>query len=212
MEDVMVVEKSNLTPGKSGVSKGLVAISAAAIILAIAAIVFAYVTYVKSVSTESSFAELEQSFEDLQKSYDSISEKFAEQDKVNKQYFNAQIFAALAHDMESGAVVTDNFKIESIIFWKTLTSMGTSGAKIDLGMQPSTALRYQGEGKFDYSDRELRVMTQSILDQAGTYYEMVRQEYMDYAPKWNEIEHEITVQNYPLGTYKDGKFKLVGEE
>lgn len=89
--------------------------------------------------------------------------------------------------------------------------MGTSGSDIDLSTQPLIDAKYEGQGHFDLTDRELKVMIEDLLKDTETYFESIREIYIDYLPEWKSLSHTVSIQNYELGTYSDGVFKLKGE-
>ncbi|WP_379143714.1 hypothetical protein [Paenibacillus sp. sgz500992] len=180
------------------------------LLITVASVTFSIFSFMKSRSIEEKFTELSNKFELANSEFKTQNQAFQSQDITNKQFINALVFNALQHDMEDG-VVTDNFVINKITFRKTLSAMGTSGSDIDLSTQPLIDAKYEGQGHFDLTDRELKVMIEDLLKDTETYFESIREIYIDYLPEWKSLSHTVSIQNYELGTYSDGVFKLKGE-
>lgn len=180
------------------------------IVIALVAIAFSLLMYKENSAMKKEANKVKTSFSILQNDFDSLKNKFASQDTVNKQFLNGILFTSIQHDMES-SIVTDDLTISKISFWDTITKMGTSGTWIDIDVQPDMASSYQGKGKFNLPDRELKGKIDDLMQQAESFYELRRETYLKESPEWSKLEHKITIKNYEIGTYKDGKLKLKGE-
>ncbi|TLS53378.1 hypothetical protein FE782_03660 [Paenibacillus antri] len=111
----------------------------------------------------------------------------------------------LSHTMEGG-IVTDDFVLEKVLFLEDAN--GDFRISMDISNQPTMALSYSGQGSYTTTDRELKGKILGIIESAGNYYTNNK---LDGSPKWEEATVHVTVQNYELGTYSAGEFKLKGE-
>ena len=187
---------------KSLIRKSILSIFIVVFVLLISSAALSYYIYyslqnkLNSVSSE------------LQKTKDSISQLEAK----NKSDLNRLdaitdelSMSRFEHNIESG-IVTDNFYVQkaSFAFDKTKGVVAT----IDINTQPSMRLKYKGQSSFDVPDRELKGMlddiSKKVADSYSNYFKGT-----GYAT--DKATYIITIQNYELGTYTNGQFKLKGE-
>jgi hypothetical protein len=118
---------------------------------------------------------------------------------------NSASLASFQHNVEDG-IVTESLVVHKL----SLHSDGNivSGI-IDITTQPTLALKYSGLGKFDVQDRELKGMVTDLVKKTQESYAS----YFDESkyPKWADGEYTLTIQNYEIGNYAKGVFKLKGE-
>lgn len=108
----------------------------------------------------------------------------------------------------SEGIVTDDLIIHKAV----LTNSDKEKLKgtIDISLQPNMFDKYEGSGKFSVSDRELKSMLLSLMEELGRHYNDVAGG-DENLPKWETAEIRLTIQNYDLGTYENGEIKLKGE-
>lgn len=207
LNEPVLIKKQNVRPGTKGKNIYIIVLL---LVLTVVSVTFSIFSFMKSHSVERQFKDLSYKFKLADTEFKAQQETFKSQDKSNKQFINTLIFNAIQHDMEGG-VATEKLVLDKITFWKTLSDMGTSGTNIDVSTQPIIDDKYEGHGQFDLTDRELKSMLEDLLNSTETYYETIRETYKEYLPEWKSITHTISIQNYELGTYSDGVFKLKAE-
>jgi hypothetical protein len=148
--------------------------------------------------TRSNFAATYLKLDNLEKKNDS---DLARLDSLE----NSMNLTSFQHDVEEG-VVTENLVVNKL----TVRSDGTIvRGVVDFTTQPTIALKYTGLGKFDVPDRELKGMVTDLIKKIQESYAS----YFDESkfPKWSDGEYSLTIQNYEIGNYSKGVFKLKGE-
>ncbi|MGD9678339.1 MAG: hypothetical protein AB7V16_08350 [Vulcanibacillus sp.] len=109
----------------------------------------------------------------------------------------------LSFDASEG-VVTDKVVIQK-------ASLYTVGdilyGYVDIRPQPSYSSYFQGQGKFNLSDRELKAMIGEALTELEEYIEPISM----YNIKMDGGTIDITSNNYSVAKYKDGVVTLAGE-
>lgn len=78
---------------------------------------------------------------------------------------------------------------------------------IDIRPQPSYNSYFQGQGKFNLSDRELRAMIEEVVAELEDYISPISM----YNIKMEGGKINITANNYSIAEYEDGKVTLAGE-
>lgn len=98
----------------------------------------------------------------------------------------------------SGNIVTDDLYIDRAML--TVNNNKISG-RVDILAQPAFVLNYKGRGRFDLSDRELSASLLSLMKSfesaIGSY--------------GSAGDIDVTIQNYEVATYSQGKISLIGE-
>lgn len=141
---------------------------------------------------------------DLQSQLEQLkSEKAAMQAKVDDSY-KWLGFQAFNHNFEGAA--TDNFAVDKVVLQY---STGTLKGYLDLSPQPDLFTKYKGDGKFDVPDRELKSMLLANVEQLRDAYN--NNFANETVPPWDKGEIFITVKNYDVGTFSNGKITLKGE-
>ncbi|SCW82807.1 hypothetical protein SAMN04487970_10599 [Paenibacillus tianmuensis] len=138
-----------------------------------------------------------------------IKEKVSSIDfeKIQKNQKGLQednMLAKLQHEIEGG-VVTNDFVVQKI---KLYFLDGKMSGTIDLSAQPELTVKYNGQGKFDIQDRELKGMIEDILKEVSKVYADLP---LGRFPSWDKTEFKITVKNYEVATYTNSSLKLKGE-
>ncbi|WP_164762967.1 hypothetical protein [Paenibacillus humicus] len=102
---------------------------------------------------------------------------------------------AFQHAVEKAAV-TDDFIVNRVL-------MNSNLSYIDISLQPSVALAYKGQGKFDLQAEELKDKIIAIMD-------VIKPVYGNYNldGDWDARTYKVTIQNYVIGTYKNGTVNL----
>jgi paraquat-inducible protein B len=118
---------------------------------------------------------------------------------------NREIIIRTEHIFDGG-VVTDELVLNKITFTPSL--LPKVDAIIDVDTQPSTTLKYQGKGKFDMADRELKDMVVALLEQLKREYNETIDATKLKSNKWETGEFTVTIKNYEIGKYKDGVFTV----
>ncbi|MGR6760893.1 hypothetical protein ACU1JV_03440 [Paenibacillus sp. T2-29] len=177
-----------------------------ATILAGVAIVAAIVLFVVNHNLKAQVSSLKTENAALAKSVDDVK---AAQDTNAQEiatYKSVAYMTEAAHVIE-GSVVTDDFVVDRIYF--NQTDGGALGSvTMDVTNQPPMALAYKGKGAYTVGDRELRAKADSLIAAAKKYYGEA-----PGMPKWTDSTAvSLSVQNYDIGSYADGEFKLVGEK
>jgi hypothetical protein len=141
--------------------------------------------------------------------------------EISKRQYDALLnnidMLDLQHSIENGGVVTDDFVVNKIKIFNLVglgegTDIEELSMYIDLDSQPSMNQYYKGKGKFDLSDRELKVAVNSVLDKVKEKWEQNFKWNMDKDyNKFEEGTHYLTFKNYEIGTIEHGEFKLIGE-
>lgn len=109
----------------------------------------------------------------------------------------------LSFDASEG-VVTDKIVIQKA----SLYSLGDIlYGYIDIRPQPSYNSYFQGQGKFNLSDRELKAMIEEIMAELKDYISPISM----YNLKMEGGTINITANNYSVAEYSDGKVTLAGE-
>jgi hypothetical protein len=125
-----------------------------------------------------------------------------------KAAYNESTLTLFDRNVE-GSLVTDEITIERL---RTSMRDGKVNMRMDIGTQPTMALKYKGQGKFDLSDRELKVMVTGLLDQVSQEYGALAKARADVKlPAWDSVTVGVTIKNYEIGTLSGGAFKLKGE-
>lgn len=101
----------------------------------------------------------------------------------------------------SGNVVTDDLYIDRALL---ITENGKISGRIDVLPQPAFILNYEGQGRFNVSDRELNA---SLLQLIRAFEDSIR----SFGSFGSIDEIEISIQNYDIATYSQRKITLVGE-
>jgi hypothetical protein len=120
------------------------------------------------------------------------------------------LYGIMEHGMEVG-IVTDDLYVSKITFWGTITTPSTTGTTIDIEMQPKNLLKHKGAGKLDFSDREIKSMMDDLFKKLEASYTDFKTKYLQDTPDWKKLQHRVTIQNYEIGTFTNGAFKLKGE-
>ncbi|WP_046214795.1 hypothetical protein [Paenibacillus wulumuqiensis] len=133
-------------------------------------------------------------------------------DKANVLFEDVKIlkaneaFQRLAHTVE-GAYTTEDFIVERINFYTNKDNTKLIGVTLNLTPQSKMALLYKDAGQFAISDREFRAKLEPFIPEIKKYYGV----FSDTLPWGNNVNATITVRNYEVATYKDGKLILTGE-
>lgn len=123
----------------------------------------------------------------------------------------------LQHSIENGGIVTNDFIVDKIKIYnlenlKEGTDIEELSMYIDLDSQPSMSRHYEGNGKFDLSDRELKVAVSDILESIKVKWDRNFRWNIDKDyNKFEEGTHYVTYKNYEVGTVENGEFILIGE-
>jgi hypothetical protein len=177
-----------------------------ATILAGVAVVAAIVLFVVNNSLRAQIASLKTENTALAKSVDDV--KAAQEGNAQEiaTYKSVAYMTEAAHVIE-GSVVTDDFVVDRIYFNQT-GSGELDSVTMDVTNQPPMALAYKGKGAYTVGDRELRAKADSLIAAAKKYYGDA-----PGLPKWTDSTAvNLSVQNYDIGNFTDGEFKLVGEQ
>jgi hypothetical protein len=109
----------------------------------------------------------------------------------------------LSFDASEG-VVTDKIVIQKV----SLYSIGDIiYGYIDIRPQPSYNSYFQGQGKFNLSDREIKAMIEEVMVELKDYMSSISM----YNLKMEGGTLDITANNYSVAQYIDGKVILAGE-
>ncbi len=101
----------------------------------------------------------------------------------------------------SGGVVTNQLIVEKAQF------LSNDIASIDMTSQPRFSLNYEGEGRYELSDRELKAAILALLAEVESQY----RDYFYDGDTFYDYTIYITQQNYSVATYENGELKLTGE-
>lgn len=104
----------------------------------------------------------------------------------------------------SEGVVTDKVVIQKAVLY---SSNDVLYGYIDLRPQPSYNSYFQGQGKFNLSDRELKAMIEEVVVALEDYISPISM----YNIKMEGGKISITSNNYSVAKYEDGKVTLAGE-
>jgi len=104
----------------------------------------------------------------------------------------------LLNQAVSGNVVTNDFYIDRAML--TFDGDKISG-RVDIATQPAFAFYYEGQGRFDLSDRELSASLLQLMKTLENYVESIG----------NIDVIDVSIQNYDVATYSQGKINLIGE-
>jgi hypothetical protein len=122
-------------------------------------------------------------------------------------------FSNMQHNMEHG-VITDDFVVEKIsIFALPAFKEKTKGIltiTADLSAQPTLTSHYTGSGGFDLADRDLKAKLSDLVKKIKDGYQG-SEEYIKGIPKFDEDIVLLSVKNYEIAKYQEGKIKLKGE-
>ncbi|MDW5299561.1 MAG: hypothetical protein SA378_05420 [Sedimentibacter sp.] len=120
-------------------------------------------------------------------------------DEIRKLSYLTQ----LSLDASEG-VVTDKVVIQKA----SLYSLGdTLYGYIDIRPQPSYNSYFQGQGKFNLTDRELKAMLEEVIAELEDYISPISM----YNIKMEGGKIDITANNYSVAEYTDGVVILAGE-
>ncbi|URJ63528.1 MULTISPECIES: hypothetical protein [Paenibacillus] len=143
-------------------------------------------------------AALAKSVDDVKAAQDTSAQEIA-------TYKSVAYMTEAAHVIE-GSVVTDDFVVDRIYFSQDGGNLDS--VTMDVTNQPTMELAYKGKGAYNVGDRELRAKADSLIAAVKKYYSDA-----PGMPKWTESTAvNLSVQNYDIGSYADGEFKLVGEK
>lgn len=177
-----------------------------ATILAGVAVVAAIMLFVVNNSLKAQIASLKTENTALAKSVDDVKAAQEANAQEIATYKSVAYMTEAAHVIE-GSVVTDDFVVDRIYFNQTGRDELDS-VTMDVTNQPSMALAYKGKGAYTVGDRELRAKADSLIAAAKKYYGDA-----PGLPKWmDSTVINLSVQNYDIGNFADGEFKLVGEQ
>lgn len=131
--------------------------------------------------------------------------------ETHKQNIDTLIMYSFFLDFESlveDGVVTNDLIVHKAKF--TDSDKDALRVIVDVSLQPTMLDKYEGNGKFNVSDRELKSMLLSLMEELGRYYNDAAGD-NEELPKWETAKIRLTIQNYNLGTYENGEIKLKGE-
>lgn len=120
-------------------------------------------------------------------------------DEVQKSSFLTQLSLEV-----SEGVVTDKVVIQKAILYSTGDILN---GYIDIRPQPSYSSYFQGQGKFNLSDRELKAMIEEVIKEFESYISSISL----YNIKLEGGSIDITANNYFVAEYTNGKVILAGE-
>jgi hypothetical protein len=112
--------------------------------------------------------------------------------------------------ISNGGVVAGDLSVNRLTF---LEAKNTLFANVDVKMQSSSWYLYEGQGKFNMTDREVKLMILNLISNIKQSYNLYKQELDVNLPNWEDADmFAVTIESYEIGTYTDGTFKLVGEQ
>ena len=104
----------------------------------------------------------------------------------------------------SEGVVTDKVVIQKAVLYSSDDALY---GYIDIRPQPSYNSYFQGQGKFNLSDRELKTMIEEVIVELEDYISPISM----YNIKMEGGQINIIANNYSVAVYEDGKVTLAGE-
>lgn len=115
-------------------------------------------------------------------------------------------FTQLSLEVSEG-VVTDKIVIQKANLYYDILTMSLNGT-VDIRPQPSYSSFFKGQGKFDLSDREIKVMLEEIVSKLKDFAAI---ELQLYDINFDGGKINITQNNYSVATYENKKITLAGE-
>lgn len=151
---------------------------------------------IKSLNEKITKSELliEQKNEEIDKKIESIKSSEEDLAKVKKKL----VFLMASFEI-SNEIVTDQVIIKKANLHEDVST-------IDISPQPIMSYHFKGMGKFDLSDRELKVMLLGIIKRLETWYNQ-----QSALGSFSSIKLIITSNNYEVATYENEILKLKGE-
>lgn len=176
-----------------------------ALILAGLGILGCMVLTVWNIALNVQVSDLQQANAALQRKTNDLADQHTNVEHEQSIIKQVAVFNYLSHSIEE-AVVTDDFIVDKITF--TPTGDGElKSVLIDVENQPDIDLDYNGDGTYNVSKTQLRAKAVKLIQAAEDYYGSDNE-----APEWTASTLvTLTVKNYDIGDYADGKFLFVDE-
>lgn len=157
--------------------------------------------------TTTKITELSEANKQLQSNLDQVKSTLSSYEYDRKLNF----LNRFAHYVEGG-IVTDDLVLDKL----DINAESKDGLYmiVDVETQPKMAMKYKGDGKFDLQDREVKGIVGDLLNQLKDTYNKSVPNYKgsEKLPAWEKGEYVVTIKNFEIGTFKNGVFKLKGEQ
>lgn len=124
-----------------------------------------------------------------------------ESNKKNYEYIER---LNISSAINSGYIVTDKIVVQN-----GRMSLGNNTITIDIMPQPNFARYFEGQGKINLADRELRSTLEEVIFQLNQLYDNYNKSLS--MPKFDELEITITERGYNVASHKNGRIILAGE-